>query len=399
MTCAKIHIVGIGANGIPSLNATTTHLVQSSPVVCGSARILSLYTASESQHIHTWVSPFIDNIAIIRTFLETHKTVVILATGDGNWFGPSNMLLQHFDNVQIHPHVGAFQHSASVLQWPLQDCTCTTVHGRDIHTLKTKLYHNARLLVLSHDKTTPVSLGNMLCHMGLENSTLHILNALGTPSQSVQTYQAKTVQNAISDLNTVAISCVGHTPSLSAGLPDDTYTHTGQITKSAVRAMTMAHLAPYPNAVLWDIGAGAGSISIEWCRLGGISHAIEKNERACDIIRKNAHHLGVSDRITVHNESVAHAPPYPRPDCIFIGGGITSLDMDTILHILPVGGRVVANVITVQGEHILYTLHAKWGGTLQKIAITKTAPTQRFERWDALAPVTQYVYIKQESSP
>ena len=400
----RIHIVGVGADGVTGLPVAMQQRIQSAPVVCGSDRILQLYAARQNQHIHRWASPFADNLPIVAGLCRTYNTVVVLATGDGNWFGPSRMFVDYFgaDAIALHPYIGAFQLATSHLRWCMQDCHFTSVHGRDIHTVKLYFYHRAKVVVLACDKHTVQALAQMLYDMGLGASVVHTLNALGTPAQSVQTHTASDICTqgfvALSDVNTIAIACVGTTPSLAAGVADDLYSHDGQITKSPVRAITMAQLQPYPGAVLWDFGAGSGSISVEWCRLGGVAQAFERTKKGCDTIAQNAEKFGVADKITIHHTHIQGMPKdaitLTQPTAIFIGGGISGIDIPACIDILPVGGRLVANTVTLSGQRVILNAYETYGGNVQKISITGTARTARFTRWAPLIPVTQYTYIK-----
>lgn len=400
----KIHIIGVGANGIPSLTADMQHLLQSVPVVCGSDRILQQYTPTAGQQTHAWISPFADNFPIIQRLLDTHKSLGVLATGDGNWYGPSQAFIRYFgtDTVTLHPNVGAFQLATSALKWHMQDCTYTTVHGRNISTLIPYLYNRAKILVLAHNKYSIQQVANMLIQMQLGESILYTLCDLGTDSQTVYTHTAHHIVQtqfiAPSDLNTIAIACVGSTPSLMAGLADNCYTHDGQITKAPIRAITMSALQPYPHGVLWDFGAGAGSISVEWCRFGGIAHAFEHTQDKCGTIAHNAEKFGVINKLHIHHTHIHGLPKninaLPTPDAIFIGGGLCTIDITSCICMLPVGGRLVANTVTLNGEQILFDTYKKYGGHIQKISINRTQKTQRFLRWSPLIPVTQYTYIK-----
>jgi precorrin-6Y C5,15-methyltransferase (decarboxylating) len=201
------------------------------------------------------------------------------------------------------------------------------------------------------------------------------------------------------DLTTLAVECrpspkaqiLSHAP----GLPDHAFVHDGQLTKREVRAATLAALAPLPGQTLWDIGAGCGSIAIEWLRLAPASRAlaVERDATRRDFIARNAAALGVPQIEVVAGEAPAALAALPPPDAIFVGGGVSVPGLVEACHAaLNSRGRLVANAITVEGEAQLLALHARHGGQLTRLAVSRAEPVGPFQGWRPLMPVTQWVW-------
>jgi len=200
-------------------------------------------------------------------------------------------------------------------------------------------------------------------------------------------------------LNTIAVECVAGPDaqfySHSGGLPDDAFEHDGQLTKQAVRAATLAALGPRPGAHLWDIGAGCGSVSVEWMRAGGCATAVERNLDRLAMIARNATSLGVPALEIVAGAALDVLPNLTAPDAVFVGGGLSN---DGLLakcyDALAPSGRLVANAVTVEGEATLARAYEAWGGSLTRIAISKVRPIGRLHGWDTAMPVTQFTVTK-----
>jgi precorrin-6B C5,15-methyltransferase / cobalt-precorrin-6B C5,C15-methyltransferase len=207
------------------------------------------------------------------------------------------------------------------------------------------------------------------------------------------------------DLNTIALECepVPGTRVLSrlAGLPDDAFEHDGQLTKREVRAVTLAKLAPLAGETLWDIGAGSGSVAIEWLRAteGGGAVAVERNPERAAIIARNAASLGVPGLQIIADTAPRALSKIPRelapPDAIFVGGGIAKRSLlPTLWAALRPGGRLVANVVSLAGERAILDWQARYGGELTRIALSRSEPLGGHHAWRPLLPVTQLVATK-----
>ncbi len=384
-------IVGIGEDGLAGLSAAARALVEGAEVLVGGARHLAMVPQDTAERL-VWARPFADS----RPELEARRgrRVVVLASGDPLWFGAAATLSRWFaaDEMSVVPHPGAFSLAAARLLWPVQDCLCLTAHGRPVEALALHFAPGRRLLILSEDAATPAKVAELLSRHGYGPSVLTVLENLGGPQERVVSGP-----QAGSDLNVVAVECAvaaGFRPlARGYGLSDDAFLHDGQLTKREIRAVTLAALAPLPGELLWDVGAGCGSVAIEWMRAGGRAIAIEPRAERCERIARNAAALGVPGLEVIAATAPAGLPlGCAAPDAIFVGGGVSEPGLlDICRAALIPGGRLVANAVTSEGEAALIAFHAGHGGEMTRLAITRLAPVGGFHTWHPAMPVTQYV--------
>jgi len=332
------------------------------------------------------------------------RNVTVLASGDPLWHGVGVTLARRFmrDEITIVPQPSAFGLAAARLGWPVADCATITLCGRPLDTLRLHLAPGRRILALSENGDTPRAAAQLLTGLGWGPSQLVVLGNLGGARESVVEAQAQDWGDRRAPaLNTLAITCRGMPGAralpLLAGLPDDAFEHDGQLTKREVRAATLAALAPLPEQTLWDVGAGCGSIAIEWLRggEGRSAVAIERHPARAAMIARNAASLGVAGLRIVLGTAPQALEDLPRPDAVFIGGGIGAGGLLLkAWESLPPGGHLVANVVTAEGEARLLYWHARHGGTLTRIAVSRAEPVESNHLWRPLASVTQLAAIK-----
>ena len=397
---AWLSVVGIGEDGLAGLTPSARLLVDQAQVVFGGERHLELLPPG-SQDRRPWRMPLSSNrdgLAACRG-----QRVCVLASGDPLWFGIGSVLIGWFspDEVTVAPHPGAFSLAAAAMGWALQGCRCLTIHGRPLAALALHAYPSARLLVLSEDAASPAQVAQLLSSLGFSASRITVLEHLGGPRQRRLEGTAGDYRHPPgADLNTLAIEVVAdgrhHTLSTCPGLPDDAFLHDGQLTKREVRAATLSALGPWPGALLWDIGAGSGSVAIEWMRQGGEAVAVERDEARLERIARNALALGVPGLRIVAGEAPAALVGLPAaPDAVFIGGGATDRRiLAACWAALRSDGRLVANAVTAEGEAALIDWHHEHGGEMVRLAVSRLAPTGRFQCWHPLMPITQYIGTK-----
>ena len=336
------------------------------------------------------------------------KCVVVLASGDPMYFGAGSAICERFgmENVVVHPAPGAFSLAAARMGWSLPDCEQLTVHGRAAETVLRYLYPAARLLALSSDGTTPAIVAGLLTDAGFGQSRITVLEHLGGKQEGrVEGIAATWTKKNCADLNTLAIECVAdkgaHIYSRSPGLPDDAFEHDGQLTKREVRAVTLSSLAPLPGEMLWDVGAGAGSIAIEWMRAAPHARAVafERDTVRAGRIEKNANTLGVPRlRVVVGEAPDAFSEMTGKelPDAVFIGGGVTDTLLGAAWANLKPGGRLVANAVTTTGEAALSAFRKQHGGSLTRIAVERLEPMAASRSRDgaeAFRPARQVLHL------
>lgn len=396
-----LHIVGIGEDGLGALPPEAVALIERAEVLVGGERHLAMVPASGAERM-TWRSPLKDTVADLGE--RAGRRVVVLATGDPMDFGIGVTLARAFgiEQVRMLPAPGAFALACSRLGWARAEVECLTLHGRPSSILRRHARPGARLLILAHDGETPRLVAEMLVVMGLGASRLVALEHMGGPRERrVEGVARDWPERRCADLVTVAAECraePGAAPLIGAtGLADDAFRHDGQITKRAVRAVTLARLAPSPFAHLWDVGAGAGSIAIEWLRAcsNTAAHAIEHDPARIAIIRENADRLGVPHLDIVHGEAPDALAGLPAPDAVFVGGGLAKPGLvERCWQALKPGGRLVANAVTVEGEATLGRLHAEIGGDLVRLAVATAEPVGSLRGWRPAMPVTQWAVDK-----
>jgi precorrin-6Y C5,15-methyltransferase (decarboxylating) len=227
---------------------------------------------------------------------------------------------------------------------------------------------------------------------------MHVLENLGGEGERVRSTLAQDFAlSEVADLNLVALELHALPDAASipcrGSLPDSAFEHDGQITKQDIRALTLSALAPYAGARLWDVGAGSGSISIEWmlshasCR----AHAIERDPVRCARILRNASALGVPGLELVEANAPAGLERLPTPDAIFIGGGGSDATLfQRCWAALRGGGRLVINAVTLQSEALLVQWHSEHGGELRRFSIEHAEPLGSMTGWRPARPVTQW---------
>jgi len=396
-------VVGIGEDGLPGLAPAGRALVETAEVLVGGARHLGMVSQGGAERL-LWERPLDRTIEAIAE--RRGRNVTVLASGDPLWYGIGVTLLRRFsrDEMTIVPQPSAFSLAAARLGWPVADCAAITLHGRPLDTLPLHLGPGRRILALSEDGDTPRAVARLLTELGWGPSRLVVFAHLGGPHEAIVEEEAQSWgDRQVADLNTITIECRGMPGArvlpLFAGLPDDAFEHDGQLTKREVRAVTLAALAPLPGETLWDVGAGCGSIAIEWLRAGNARSAIaiERTPARAAVIARNASSLGVPGLRIITGTAPEALDGLPVPDAIFAGGGIGDPGLLPALWArLRSGGRLVANVVTVEGEARLLDWQTNHGGALTRIAVSRADPVGLHHLWRSLAPVTQLTVTKPE---
>jgi len=393
-------VIGVGEDGLDGLSRAARTLVEQAEVLVGGERHLALVSEGTAKRL-AWRQPLAETLPEIAA--HEGRRVVVLASGDPLWYGVGALLLKRFgrDAMLVLPAPSAFSLAAARMGWPLADCTPLTLHGRPLTRLALFLAPDARLLALSEDGATPAAVATLLAEHGWGESAITVLEHMGGVRERRIEGRASAWRAArAADLNTLAIECVAgpaaRVHSRLAGLPDDAYRHDGQLTKRVVRAVTLTALAPLPGETLWDIGAGCGSIAIEWLRGGGgRAIAVERHPARLALIAENAAMLGVPELEIVAGEAPAALADLPAPDAAFLGGGTAAAGLfEQAWSRLRPGGRLVANAVTVEGEARLAAWRAAYGGRLTRIAVSEAEPLGGGHAWRPLLPVTQLSIAK-----
>ena len=326
---AWLAIIGIGEDGWNGLSEAAKALVAGAELIVGGKRHLALIPPSQGDRL-AWKSPLTDTLPAIAA--RRGKCVAVLASGDPLCYGVGALLSRNFanDEMIVLPRPSAFSLAAARLAWPIEDCVTLSLHGRPLARLRLHLAPGARILALTGDGAAPAQIAALLAASGWGGSTITVLEHLDGPGERRHSATAADwKQSHCAELNLVAIEChaspAAKPLSRCAGLPDDAFRHDGQITKRVVRAATLALLAPLPGELLWDIGAGSGSIAIEWLRVDDrmTAVAIERDAARAAMIAENAAMLGVPELAILRGTAPEALAGLAPPDAIFIGGGVS----------------------------------------------------------------------------
>lgn len=393
-------VVGIGEDGFSGLGKNARRALIGAERIFGSPRQLALLPRCIGGERLTWTSPF----SLTPVLALRGEPVCVLASGDPMYYGVGASLARHVPaaDMQVLPMPSSCALAAARLGWPLQDVLTVSVVARPLATLNRHLYSGVRLLVLSNDGHSPAAIAALLCERGFGPSRLQVFEHLGGPAERrLEGTADQWEATEIAALNLVAIDCLAapDAPRLSpvAGLPDSNFRHDGQLTKRDVRAITLARLAPCPGELLWDVGAGCGSIGIEWMRAHPSCRAlaIEADEGRQQFIEHNRDALGVPGLQLVRGRAPDALHGLERPDAVFIGGGVTREGvLARCWEQLRPGGRLVANAVTLQSELALVDWRERHGGELTRIHIAHAQPLGAFDTWRQALPITLLEAIK-----
>ncbi|SDU15166.1 precorrin-6y C5,15-methyltransferase (decarboxylating) subunit CbiE [Pseudomonas yamanorum] len=393
-------VVGIGEDGFKGLGRNARHALLRASRIVGGQRQLDLLPVCIRGERQLWPSPF----SLEPVLARRGEAVCVLASGDPMFYGVGASLARQVpaDELLILPAPSSVSLAAARLGWPLQDVVTLSVVARPLAALNAHLASGVRLLVLSNDGQSPAAMAAQLAERGFGASRLRVFEHLGGPDERrIDGIARDWPGEPIAALNLMAIDCVAdaNTARLSrlAGLPDSAFKHDGQLTKRDVRAMTLARLAPMPGELLWDVGAGSGSIGIEWMRAHSSCRAlaIEADEGRQLLIEHNRDALGVPGLQLIRGTAPHALAGLEAPDAIFIGGGVTRDGvLDTCWQHLRPGGRLVANAVTLQSEMTLMAWREQYGGELTRIHVAQAQPLGDFDTWRQALPITLLEVIK-----
>ncbi len=393
MSEAWLTIIGLGDDGAAGLSDAARQALATAQVIFGGPRHLDLIGARDRGR--AWPVPFsVEPVLALRG-----TPVVVLASGDPFWFGAGAVLADRLEAQEwiSLPAPSVFQLAANALGWRMEGIACHGLHAAPFERLRHWLQPEARLVVTLADGGAVGRLAAWLDGAGWGASDLWVMEALGGPRQRIRQAKAQAfdLPGVAAPVVVALIARGGVALPRTAGLPDDLFASDGQITKAPIRALTMAALAPRPGLVLWDLGAGSGSISVEWCLAGGHSVAVEQHASRVANITANIAFFGIDDRCRVlKGDAMTHLPDLPSPDAVFIGGGATAALLDAVWDRVLPGVRIVVNSVTLETDGLLSQYHASHGGTLTRIDIAHATPLGGMRGWQATRTVTQWSAVR-----
>lgn len=395
-----IDVIGVGADGRLDEEASA-RLAQADKIV-SSPRLLALLPHDVTAPRQEWPSPLLAGLAAVFADRD-EANIVVLATGDPLQAGIATTLIRHFgtDSVRVRPAVGSVALARARLGWSSEQTEVVSLLTSPAAALRRHLTPGRRVLLLSPDADTPAKVAAELVSSGWPEARMTVLADLGTDHEQITHGIACSWQaEPGSALNIVAVELgeVGPALGTSPGLPDAIFDNDGQLTKWELRAIALASLRPMPGELLWDLGAGAGSIGIEWalhhrsCR----TIAVERDAARAQRITANALNVGAVNVSVVHSSSSEAITGLPDPDAVFIGGGLTTELLELVYLRLRPGGRLVVHAVTLDSELLLVTARARWGGELRRISIERAEPLGRYLSWTPARAVTHWATVKPE---
>ncbi|VEF07888.1 uroporphyrin-III C/tetrapyrrole methyltransferase [Pseudomonas fluorescens] len=397
---AWLTIVGIGEEGFRGLGKNARHALMSASRIVGGQRQLDLLPPCIGGERQLWPSPF----SLTPVLEHRGERVCVLASGDPMFYGVGASLARQLpsEDMLILPAPSSCSLAAARLGWPLQDVVTLSLVARPLAALNAQLFSGMRLLLLSNDGGSPAAVAHLLRERGFGSSRMTVLEHLGGAAERrIDAIACDWNTPLTADLNVIAIECLADAGirglSRLAGLPDSAFRHDGQLTKRDVRAITLARLAPTPRELLWDVGAGSGSIGIEWMRAHPSCRAlaIEADEGRQQLIEHNRDALGVPGLQLIRGKAPMALAGLERPDAIFIGGGVTREGVfATCWEQLKPGGRLVANAVTLQSELTLMHWREQYGGELTRIHVAQAQPLGEFDTWRQALPITLLDLVK-----
>ncbi|MBS0239512.1 MAG: precorrin-6y C5,15-methyltransferase (decarboxylating) subunit CbiE [Proteobacteria bacterium] len=397
-----LSIIGIGEDGRKGLSPAASALIDAAELVVGGRRHLDLVGDTPGEKME-WEKPL---EATATTILARRGTpVAVLVSGDPFWFGAGATLARSIpvEDMQVLPSPSSFSLAASRLGWPLQDVTTLGLNMKGLTPLiRRHLHHGRRILALALNGETPREVARLLSEAGFEESTITVMEALGGPREQIRSVPAKDFDfRAVDPLNIIAVDVVARSGArpipFVAGLPDHYFENDGQLTKREIRAVTLSSLQPGAGQLLWDVGAGSGSIGIEWLLAHPANSAIgiERDaERAARAVR-NSVALGVPHLDIRHGAAPDALSGLAQPDAIFIGCGTDGGNViEACWRALKPGGRIVVNAVTLESEQALLAAHQGRGGTLTRLSVERAEPVGKLTAWRPAMPVLQWVSAK-----
>lgn len=390
-----IVVIGIGADGMAGLAPASLRELRRATTIFGSQRQLDLLDDTVAAVRRPWPSPM---LPALRTLFDGNDDDVhVVASGDPLLHGVGGTLIRLYgpDRVAVLPHVSSVTLACSRVGWAVQDTEIISLVSAEPHTA---VRRGGQAVVMSRDSTSPADIARLLTETGRGDSEITVLEQLGGPAERRRSATAREwAARPPGDVDNLNVIAVRYLPDdrRYAVLPDDSFAHDGQITKQSMRAVTVAALGPRPGEYLWDVGAGSGSIAIEWCRsgMGCRAVAFERDDQRRQRIVDNAVAFGV--RVEVHFDAPEAFDFVPPPAAIFVGGGLTQPGLlEACYERLRTGGRLVANAVTAESEALVAQWYQRHGGELRRYQHYQGEPLGRFTGWRPAMPVTQWAVTK-----
>ena len=391
-------IIGINTDDINSLSEKAKQSIKDAELVMGAERHLKQFQLLKVDTC-VWPAPFKKGLE--KLFKHKGKKVVVLFSGNVFWYGAGSIITENLNRNEwvCYQSPSTFSLAAAKVGWAIQDTLCFGLHASPIETLRPYLAPQIKMIVLLKDGKSVTNLGEWLSLEGFGKSELFIMESLGFKNEKVRHTRANSLD--FDNINhpvclAIIVSGNGTVIPYSTGKPDNLFQNDGQITKQPIRALSMSAMAPKPFEHLWDIGSGSGSISIEWLLSSNTNtaSAIEILSKRANQIKLSAKKFGL-DKLSVYNNDINEIlDTLPKPDAIFIGGGLTKDLLLKIWELINPETRIIANSVTLETTSLLIEAHKKYGGSLHKFELSNITNLGKKRAWSKSYPIVQWVVKK-----
>jgi precorrin-6B C5,15-methyltransferase / cobalt-precorrin-6B C5,C15-methyltransferase len=415
MSRNKILIIGLPPQGFSTLNPGLKRRVSNAEILfCGNRFFKGLPTIQGKIHI---IGDNLDEfITIIKSNIG-HKRIVILASGDPNFFGIARYLVSKLGKnaIEIIPSISSMQIAFARIKESWDDAVFLSVHSRPIGKIIETVSANNKICLLTDEKNNPIEIARILRQSGITNRRVYVCQDLGSDKEKIIRTNLLNVENSkYSPLNIMIIIrddnkyTMGHPV---FGLSDDYFkrrnANKSLITKLEIRAVSLARLSLNEESTIWDIGAGTGAVSIEAASLSrkGQVIAIEKNEADVRVIKENIRRSGKHNIKVIHSTAPDGLENIPDPTAVFIGGSGGNLDgiLKLVSKRLKNGGRVVINIATIDRLQAACN-ELKINGFSSDVTLLNVARSKavldltRFESLNPVFVITGYRELEKEKT-
>ncbi|MEM7725316.1 MAG: precorrin-6y C5,15-methyltransferase (decarboxylating) subunit CbiE [Cyanobacteria bacterium P01_A01_bin.45] len=409
----KVHVIGIGLDGVGGLGEHVKQIIIKANLLVGSSRHLTYFPNHSAQRLY--ITDFQQAIAGIRQHLDNGvKGIVVLVSGDPLFFGAGRLLLAEIpsEKISFYPHVSSVQLAFNRIKLPWQDARIISVHGRSNQELIKALQQGVeKIAVLTDEKNNPKTIFNLVHSLNLTNQyKLWVCENLGGKDErileilDITSLQKDLQNNEYASLNVVILLRQDENKKINLetlpflGIPDDYFLsftdRPGLMTKREVRVMVLGELGLRPGQILWDIGAGTGSVSIEIARLFPTSkiYAVEKTAAGINLIKANSERFQVENITAISGLAPSNLSDLPKCDRVFIGGSggnLTSI-LDICAENLHTDGKIVLALATLEHLNtVLSWLNSHdWKYQLLQVQLSRSVPVGILTRFAPLNPVT-----------
>ena len=393
----KIFVVGAGVEGQEGFSGRALELIRSSQILMGPARHLALFPEFSGEKVD-----IAKNAAeIVERLKKTDRQAVVLASGDPLFFGVGRLLLRNFqaEELEFVPNVSSVQYAFAKLKEPWDDAVFVSAEGRGVAGAVDRIVANDKAAILTDAVNTPATIAAEMIRRGREGYAAYLCENLGTEQERIVATDVRGLTKITAAALNVLIfikeyDAGGEEYIPTLGIPDEEFIAVKKlITREEIRVVTLAKLRLRHDMILWDIGAGSGSVSVEADSFlpNGRIFAIERNEQCIEFIKQNFRKFNVRHARLVEGEAPGCLEDLPDPDRVFIGGSGGHLweILEIIDGRLPSGGRVVINAITLDTLTAAtgYFENAGYQVEVTTINVARTRPFSDYKMFEAYDPV------------